>query len=91
MYFQWHNPSLEFMSKARVCKGNGSKEGPIFKHTPTSGDLKKVKSKTIIILSILGVGALSYFEFFITRFEESYFVQITLSLTIQNALKSRIF
>jgi hypothetical protein len=39
----------------------------------------------------LGVGALSHLEFFITRLEESYFVQIRLSLTIGNALKVKYF
>ncbi len=47
MYFQWYNPSLEFMSKARVCRGNGSKECPRFKHTPISGELKKVNFNTL--------------------------------------------
>jgi hypothetical protein len=67
------------------------------KSVPYSSTLPQVESwrKWILALSIrlsiLGVGALSYFNFFITRFEELYFVQIGLSLTIGNDLKSKIF
>jgi hypothetical protein len=69
----------------------GPKKVPYSSTLPQVESWRKWNIILSIILSILGVGALSYFEFFITRFEESYYVQITLSLTIQNALKSRIF
>jgi len=67
------------------------------KSVPYSNTLSQLESwrKWILTLSIklsiLGVGALSYLNFFLIMFEESYFVQNKLSLTIGNALKSRIF
>jgi len=79
------------MSKAKMSKANGSRACPIFKHTSTSGELKKMNFNTFNYIVILGVGAPNYLEFFITRFEESYFVQIRLSLVIGKALRSKIF